>query len=116
MSKIMKYNRHCYKTLSLTKCNKFFFNFQDWNKILNTNMTGSATNAEDFTKQFMSEMFGNNGAGKFFISKMFLFFKYLKYKKSVSQNLRMINGRFKTTASLFLFFHKTEVQMVILRC
>ena len=22
-------------------------------------MTGSATNAEDFTKQFMSEMFGN---------------------------------------------------------
>jgi len=36
---------------------------QDWNKILNTNMTGSSTNAEDFTKQFMSEMFGNNGAG-----------------------------------------------------
>ena len=29
-------------------------------------MTGSATNAEDFTKQFMCEMFGNNGAGKFF--------------------------------------------------
>ena len=39
--------------------------FQDWSKILNTNMTGSSTNAEDFTKQFMSEMFGNNGAGKF---------------------------------------------------
>jgi len=36
---------------------------QDWSKILNTNMTGSSTNAEDFTKQFMSEMFGNNGAG-----------------------------------------------------
>ena len=30
-------------------------------------MTGSATNAEDFTKQFMAEMFGNNGAGKFII-------------------------------------------------
>ena len=30
-------------------------------------MTGSATNAEDFTKQFMSEMFGNNGAGNFFV-------------------------------------------------
>ena len=45
----------------------FFLHFQDWNKILNTNMTGSATNAEDFTKQFMSEMFGNNGAGNFFV-------------------------------------------------
>ena len=30
-------------------------------------MTGSATNAEDFTKQFMSEMFGNNGAGNFLV-------------------------------------------------
>jgi len=32
---------------------------QEWNQVLNQNKTGSATNAEDFTKQFMSEMFGN---------------------------------------------------------
>ena len=56
---------------------QFFLHFQDWNKILNTNMTGSATNAEDFTKQFMSEMFGNNGAGNLFyyIFLILIFFK-----------------------------------------
>ena len=41
--------------------------------------------------------------------------------EGVSQNLRMINGRFKTTSGHFfgnyiIIFHKNEVQMVILRC
>jgi len=31
---------------------------QEWSQILNQNKTGAATNAEDFTKQFMAEMFG----------------------------------------------------------
>ena len=42
-------------------------------------MTGSATNAEDFTKQFMAEMFGNNGAGNLF----YFIFLILTFKKIV---------------------------------
>ena len=30
----------------------------DWNTTLNADKAGAATNAEDFTKQFMSQMFG----------------------------------------------------------
>ena len=30
----------------------------NWNETLNSNKAGSATNAEDFTKQFMADMFG----------------------------------------------------------
>ena len=36
---------------------------QDWARTLEANSAGAATNAEDFTKQFMSDMFGG-GAGK----------------------------------------------------
>ena len=41
--------------------------------------------------------------------------------EGVSQNLRMINGRFKITSGNFFgnymnIFHKTKVQTVILRC
>ena len=61
-------------SLSQNAIKYFFLHFQDWNKILNTNMTGSSTNAEDFTKQFMSEMFGNNGAGKFLKKSNLIFF------------------------------------------
>ena len=35
---------------------------QDWAQTLEANSAGAATNAEDFTKQFMSDMFGG-GAG-----------------------------------------------------
>ena len=44
---------------------------QDWARTLEANSAGAATNAEDFTKQFMSDMFGG-GAGKaaFFSSIM----------------------------------------------
>ena len=31
---------------------------QDWAKTLEANTAGAATNAEDFTKQFMTQMFG----------------------------------------------------------
>ena len=30
----------------------------NWNETLNSNKAGAASNAEDFTKQFMSDMFG----------------------------------------------------------
>ena len=33
----------------------------DWNTTLNADKAGAATNAEDFTKQFMSQMFGGSG-------------------------------------------------------
>ena len=36
----------------------------DWNKTLNANVAGAATNAEDFTKQFMSDMFGGSSGGQ----------------------------------------------------
>ena len=38
------------------------------------------------------------------------------YLEGVSQNLRMINGRVKTTSGQFFGIYKTEVQTVILRC
>ena len=34
---------------------------QNWDKILSNDKAGIATNAEDFTKQFMGQMYGNNG-------------------------------------------------------
>ena len=34
---------------------------QNWDKTLNNDKAGVATNAEDFTKQFMGQMYGNNG-------------------------------------------------------
>ena len=41
---------------------EFFSNFQEmkeeWDRLLSQNKTGAATNAEDFTKGFMAEMFG----------------------------------------------------------
>ena len=36
---------------------------QDWAKTLEANTAGAATNAEDFTKQFMSQMFGGGAPG-----------------------------------------------------
>ena len=37
----------------------FFFQGKDqWDQILSKDSAGMATNAEDFTKQFMSQMFG----------------------------------------------------------
>merc|ERR1719411_1969215 len=33
----------------------------NWNETLNSNKAGAASNAEDFTKQFMSDMFGGAG-------------------------------------------------------
>ena len=33
----------------------------NWNSTLNKDKAGQATNAEDFTKQFMGQMYGNNG-------------------------------------------------------
>jgi len=35
---------------------------QDWARTLEANSAGAATNAEDFTKQFMSDMFGGGAA------------------------------------------------------
>ena len=32
--------------------------FQEWGKKLDANKAGAAGNAEDFTKQFMSDFFG----------------------------------------------------------
>ena len=32
---------------------------QNWDKILSNDKAGAANNAEDFTKQFMSQMYGN---------------------------------------------------------
>ena len=37
----------------------------DWNQTLNANAAGAATNAEDFTKQFMADMFGGGRKGKY---------------------------------------------------
>ena len=31
---------------------------EEWDRLLSQNQTGAATNAEDFTKGFMAEMFG----------------------------------------------------------
>ena len=38
-------------------------NFQEWDSTLNANVAGAQSNAEDFTKQFMSDMFGGGGGG-----------------------------------------------------
>ena len=35
----------------------------NWQSTLDADKAGAASNAEDFTKQFMSQMFGNGGAG-----------------------------------------------------
>ena len=35
----------------------------NWQSTLDADKAGAANNAEDFTKQFMSQMFGNGGAG-----------------------------------------------------
>ena len=40
----------------------FLQNKEGWDQILNSNTAGMATNAEDFTKQFMSQMFGKEPA------------------------------------------------------
>ena len=37
--------------------------FQNWNETLNQNKAGAADNAEDFTKQFMKDMFSGFGPG-----------------------------------------------------
>ena len=34
-----------------------------WDATLNSNVAGAASNAEDFTKQFMSDMYGGGGSG-----------------------------------------------------
>ena len=41
---------------------------QNWDKILSNDKAGIATNAEDFTKQFMGQMYGNgtNHSSKYF--------------------------------------------------
>ena len=36
---------------------------QNWDKVLNNDKAGAATNAEDFTKQFMSQMGFSNANG-----------------------------------------------------
>ena len=35
---------------------------QNWDSTLNANKAGAAANAEDFTKNFMADMFGDGGA------------------------------------------------------
>lgn len=46
--------------------NDFYFNLfkqkSDWDSRLNADKAGAATNAEDFTKQFMSDMFGGGSS------------------------------------------------------
>ena len=37
---------------------------QQWENTLNANKAGAAANAEDFTKQFMKDMYGGGGGGQ----------------------------------------------------
>ena len=52
------------------------FFLQQWNDILNQNSAGAANNAEDFTKQFMSQMFTGSGQ-----------------QQNVQQNVQQANNR-----------------------
>ena len=56
------------KSSSLSSNNGNSYGNKEWNQTLDSNIAGMAGNAEDFTKQFMTDMYGSSGkavAGQF---------------------------------------------------